>query len=90
MILDIIYCSLSILFISSCFEEGMIFGEFADWFDTKFPELSKPLFACIICMSPYYGSLYWFLWGTSSWLPFVLSVGGLNVLISYIYGRIRD
>ena len=87
MCIDILYCSLCIIFVASCFQEGMIFGNFAAKTEAYWPELVKPIFMCIVCMSPWYATVYYLSVGVDiNFLVFVGSVGGLNALISLVYG----
>lgn len=75
-----------VLFLHACSWDGMIFAGIKKVIK---PEswLSKPLYGCPICMTPYYGSLiYWLFIGTS-WQLWLLTVGmaaGMSVLVVVI------
>ena len=91
MCIDILYCSLAIVCVSSWFQAGMIFSRIGDWFEGKFPKISKPMFMCLVCMAPWYGTIYWLTYKPElGWIQFVLAVGGLNALISLVYGYFTD
>lgn len=85
MIEQIIIIALLVLSIWYTFQEGEIFG-FVSVYGDRLPEkLQQPLFACNVCMSPYYGSvIYWLLWGNNwiEWLVVVIGAMGLNAAIN--------
>jgi hypothetical protein len=69
----------------------MIFGKFGFYFEGEYPEFSKILFSCIICMAPYYGLFYWWNYADDyKLIPFIGTVGGLNAIISYGQGIIES
>jgi hypothetical protein len=64
--------------------EGGIFGIVRTWFANLREDLQKPLFSCAICMTPWYGSVvYWVIWGSSvkEWAIVVVAAMGLNAVI---------
>ncbi len=72
------------LFINSTTWEGMIFEDVANWLDTKLPEwISKPLYGCPICMSFWYGSVFYIIYkGVEiEMLLIVFAAGGINAFI---------
>lgn len=84
--------ALIVMFIYSCFGEGMIFGKIQNY-AFNWPEwLKKPLFGCPICMAPWWGVLVLVLIGLVSgmWLPWwqwiviVAIAGGINTVIMRI------
>lgn len=82
-----IYAALVIWFIHATTWEGMIFGfvrkklyHFPVW-------IKKPLYLCVICMSPWYAVGCWFLFGnviSLDILYFALIVGGINTIASLL------
>ena len=59
---------------------NMIFGRVRDLFKWVPEFWQKPIFACSVCMTPYYGSVvYWLIWGNSvrEWVIVVISAMGL-------------
>lgn len=69
------------------FREGEIFGRIHQllW---GIPEwMKQPLFECPVCMTPYYGSaFYWIFIGNSiaEWIVTVIAAMGLNAIIVFI------
>lgn len=84
-----IYAVLMIHFIQATTMEGMIFGFVRKAF-YHFPIwIKKPLYECLICMSPWYAVLCWFILGHAleyHLVHFILIVGGLNTIIVTIIG----
>jgi hypothetical protein len=70
---------------------GEIFSKISDWLFNHIPErLRQPLFACPICMVPWYGSvIYWLLWGTSltEWIVVMITAVGINFRLNLLYGK---
>jgi hypothetical protein len=65
-------------------QEGEIFHGLAKWYERNTPEkIHKPLFECPICMTPWYGSIYFLIaYGVSwAWPVVILAAMGLNVVI---------
>lgn len=84
-----------VLFIHSTTWDGMIFGKVKDWIK---PEglLYKPIYGCPICMTPWYGTIiYWLFFASSfeaSWKDWLLTVGtaaGMSVL-TIVMLSVRD
>lgn len=66
-------------------KEGEIFEVLGNWFEHNLPSVvHQPVFACPVCMSPWYGSLlYILLWGVSwQWPVVVICTMGINVSIN--------
>ena len=89
MIEAIIIISLIVLFIHACFGGGMILEPLRVIFyklTVKVTILRKPLYSCVTCMTPWYGSAIGFLiYGIDS--ETIVAVGaasGLNFIISKI------
>lgn len=66
--------------------QGMILGFIADWAARiKMKDwLSKPLYACSICMVPYYGTvIYWVFLGNcvKEWVACIFVAMGINGVI---------
>lgn len=84
MIEKIFIISFIVMLIWHAYGEDEIFEWLANWFASWVPEkLHKPVFACSVCMAPWYGTIiYLILWGPD-WLliPTVLASAGLNAII---------
>ncbi len=83
----------AVLFINSTTWEGMVFSDVANTLDTKLPEwLSKPLYGCPICMSFWYGSLFYILYnGFDKWLIIVVfAAAGINAFIANLNNAIKS
>jgi hypothetical protein len=83
----------AVLFINSTTWEGMIFEDVANYLDTKLPEwLSKPLYACPICMSFWYGSIMYLIYhGFDKWFIIVVfAAAGINAFLIMIKLKIGD
>ena len=86
-----IIIALLVLAIWYTFQEGEIFG-FVSYYGDRLPDkLQQPLFACNVCMSPWWGSaIYWTLVGLKVWPDYGITVGlltamgamGVNALIN--------
>jgi len=57
----LIIIALLVLSIHYTMQDGEIFEGLGKWFERNLPErIHPPVFACNVCMSPWYGSLlYW-------------------------------
>lgn len=81
----IIIVALIVFALWSTMWEDMIFGRVNTWFANLKESLQKPLYACVICMTPWYGSVaYWLLYG-NSWQEYIIVIGaatGLNAVIT--------
>lgn len=85
----IIITSLSVMAIWATMWEGAIFEFISEWGEKHLPEkLQKPIYACPICMVPYYGSaLYWLILG-SNWIEWgivIISAMGLNAVLVKLF-----
>lgn len=64
-------------------QPGEIFGKLGLWLSQNIPkQLHQPVFECNVCMTPWYGSvLYWLLYGYGvvDWLITVIAAMGLQV-----------
>lgn len=65
---------------------GMIFHGIADYAARKkWPEkLEKPIFSCPICMTPYYGSVFYWVCLAGSWREWIVVIFvamGINSLL---------
>lgn len=65
--------------INVCFWETHIFEKIGDYVERKFPRLYKPTIGCIICMTPWWGTLLCYVFGWP-YLSIVIAMG-INVLI---------
>lgn len=99
--------SLTVQFIYACFWEGMIFGRVAGWLSAerltrhnrklkpRVPLwIQKPLFACPICMTPYYSALILFLMNYTGLYSALLSIEIMIIFVasglSTIFSRLYD
>jgi hypothetical protein len=93
MIEKIVITALIVLSIWYSMQEGEIFGFVTEWGEKHIPEkLQQPLFACNVCLSPWYGSvIYWGLgwlrpewWSTDwvEWIVVVIGAMGVNAAIN--------
>ena len=74
----------AVLFIHTTTNEGHIFEDVANWLDTKLPEwIIKPLYGCPICMSFWYGSVFYLFYnGFDNWIIIVVfCAAGINAAI---------
>jgi hypothetical protein len=66
-------------------QQGEIFGALGNWFNKTLPDqLHNPVFACPVCMTPWYGSiLYWLIWHESvkMWAIVVSTAMGIQIII---------
>lgn len=87
MTFQILIIFLLVLSIWYTMQPGEIFGKMGLWLTEALPiELHPPVFSCNVCMTPWYGSiLYWIIpWEHSFvwWLPVVMSSMGLQVVLN--------
>ena len=87
MINQIIIIALLVLAIHYTMQPDEIFGKLGDWLEDHLPDAIHPaVFACNVCMTPYYGSiLYWLIpWQHELWQWPVVVIGamGANVVIN--------
>lgn len=71
-------------------QDGEIFEGLANWLEKVLPEaIHKPVFACHICATPWYGSVvYIILWGVSWWIiPTVIAAMGLNAMLTKLWAK---
>lgn len=88
MIERILIISLLVFAINYTMKHGEVFGFIGDWLDKVLPEkLKEPVFACVVCMAPWYGTiLYWLIWGNNhkEWLIVAIAAMGLNAIINQL------
>lgn len=82
MIENSLIISLIILFLHSTTWDGHIFEKIRKWIkeDSK---ISKPIYNCPICMTPWWGTLIYWLFMHISFVDYLLTVGaasGLSVI----------
>jgi hypothetical protein len=93
MIVKLIIIAIIVLSIWYTMQEKQIFARLGDWFEDHLPEaIHKPVFDCAICMTPWYGTLlYWLIpWQKlnltdNSWLEWpvvIISAMGINIIIN--------
>lgn len=67
------------------FWDGMILGPVSRWLSYRIPTwLQFILWACPVCMTPYYGSaVYWTLWHNSvlEWIVCIMGALGVSAII---------
>lgn len=70
-------------FVNCLFWEGMIFEKVGDYLEEHLPYwLFKPSIGCVICMTPYWGTLISvILFGDWYWLQIIMATG-LNAIIT--------
>lgn len=79
--------SLLVLSIWYTMQEGEIFGKLGSWLEDHLPDkIHPPVFDCNVCMSPWYGSiLYWVIpWEHKLWQWPVVIIGamGFNIVLN--------
>jgi hypothetical protein len=86
MIEKIVITALIVLSIWYSMQEGEIFGFVTKWGEKHLPECwQQPVFACNVCMSPYYGTIiYVLLWRNSwiEWIVVIIGAMGFNAMIN--------
>ena len=88
-----ILIAFAVLFIHTTTNEGHIFEDVANWLDTKLPDwIIKPLYGCPICMSFWYGSVFYILYhGLDKWIFLVVfCAAGINAAIVNLNNTISD
>lgn len=77
-----IIAALAILFVHACATEGMIFHPIAVWIEDNTPAwFQKPFITCVVCMSPWWGSLFWFVFGfEGNFLQYIFATCGLSCI----------
>jgi hypothetical protein len=81
--------ALLVLSIWYTYQEGEIFGFVQKW-ETSIGKPFQALFGCNVCMTPWYGSvLYWLIYGLwlnvatwQAWLVVVITAMGINAAIN--------
>lgn len=77
MIEKIVITALIVLSIWYSMQEGEIFGFVTKWGEKHLPECwQQPVFACNVCMSPYYGTIIYVIVWRNSWLEWIVVVIG--------------
>lgn len=87
MIEQIIIIALLVLSIHYAMQPDEIFGKLGDWLEDHLPEAIHPaVFACNVCMCPWYGNvLYWLIpWHHELWQWPVVVIGtmGVNIIVN--------
>jgi hypothetical protein len=87
MIEQIFIIAFLVLSIHYTMQPDEIFGKLGDWLEDYLPERIHPaVFACNVCMAPYYGSvLYWLIpWQHVLWQWPVVIIGtmGVNIIVN--------
>lgn len=85
MLVEIVIIALIVFAIHFTLQQGEIFGKFGDALYDNLPEkMHDPVFNCPVCMTPWHGTLiYWLIfgYGVEDWLITVVSAMGLVVVI---------
>lgn len=70
-------------------QEGEIFAWLGIRLEKLLPEfLHKPVFACHICMTPWYGTgLYFLIPLLPAWIPIVIAAMGLNAMLTKLWAK---
>lgn len=89
MIERIIIIALIVFAIWYSMQEGEIFGGLGRWFENHLPEaIHKPVFACHICMTPWYGTgLYFLIPLLPEWIPVVIAAMGVNAMLTKLWAK---
>lgn len=83
----IIVISVIVFFLWFSMQDGNIFGKIRVWFGSVNPFWKKPLFDCPACMTPWYGTiLYWVVYCDSvfEWIIVVAAASGINAMASFL------
>lgn len=84
--IQIIIIFLLVLSIWYTMQPGEIFGRLGKWLSQNLPpKIHPPVFECNVCMTPWYGSvLYWLLYanGIIDWILTVISAMGMQVALN--------
>lgn len=89
MIEKIIIIALIVFAIWYSMQEGEIFGWLGAWFERVLPGwMHNPVFACFICMTPWYGTgLYFLIPILPEWIPIVIAAMGLNGMAGNLFAK---
>lgn len=89
MIEKIVIIALIVFAIWYSMQEGEIFGWLGRWFENNLPhQIHNPVFACHVCMAPWYGTgLYFLIPLLPEWIPIVLAAMGLNGMASNLFAK---
>ena len=88
-----ILIAFAVLFIHTTTTEGNIFEDVANFLDTKLPDwIIKPLYGCPICMSFWYGSVFYIFYnGLDKWIVLVVfCAAGINAALVNLNNTISD
>lgn len=79
-----ILTTISIVWFVNClFWEGMIFESLGDYLEEKLPYwLFKPTIGCVICMTPYWGTLASFVLFGDWFVLQIIMATGVNAIIT--------
>jgi hypothetical protein len=84
--IQIIIVFLLVLSIWYTMQPGEIFGKLGLWLGVKLPaNLHPPVFECNVCMTPWYGSvIYWLLFhnDVADWIVTVIAAMGMQVVLN--------
>lgn len=87
MLEKILIIALSVAAIHGTMYEGMIFGKVQTWFANLHENIKKPLFDCVFCQTPWWGSAIYWIWFGDSWKEWgiiILAAMGINFILSLI------
>ena len=91
MLLQALIISFIVLFIYKTMDEGMIFEKLGNWFKENLPEeIHMPVFNCPICMTPWYGTIIYFILfyhGEFIWRDYlgtIFAAGGISVIFAVL------
>lgn len=89
MIQQIITIAFIVFAIWFTMQEGEIFAGLGKWFEKVLPEaVHKPVFACFICMTPWYGTgVYFLIPLLPQWITIVIAALGLNAMLSKMFPK---
>jgi hypothetical protein len=91
MISQILIIALLVDAVHYTLQHGEILGFIGDWLDTWVPDkLQQPVYDCNVCMTPWYGSLFFgLIWGgpVKVWIIVVIAAMGLNAVLNRLSAK---
>lgn len=93
MLSKILIVSFMVWAVYASMREGMIFGKVQVWFSNLRVSIKKPLFDCVVCMAPWWGTAaYWLIWGNDWKESLICAIGamGINSIITFLIPNIDD
>lgn len=89
MIEKIVIIALIVFAIWYSMQEDEIFYGLAQFLEKYLPEaIHKPVFACHICMTPWYGTgLYFLIPLLPQWIPIAIAAMGLNAMLTKLWAK---